>query len=187
MRGAVAKFNPVPDPRRPADEPIRPFPGSVADWAAGNASVARLCPVPLFLHKYPEVAMDLSVDSSKVTHGADAASDSCRLFPDTLHHHLHRLCIKITPITSLDMAILRCCTHCIECTFLPMYMCVGILLDCYWAAFKECPKKSYSHLATVLYPIIMKKIHWYIYIHVHSFSVYWDVQNFTFIITQMIP
>lgn len=91
VRGSVAKFNPVPDPRRPAEEPIRPFPGSVADWAAGNASLARLCPVPLFLHKYPEVAMDLSMDSSKVTHGADTASDSCRF---ALHHHLHRIYIE---------------------------------------------------------------------------------------------
>jgi ADP-ribosylglycohydrolase len=84
VRGAVSKFNPVPDRRRPAEEPIRPFPGSVADWAAGNGSLTRLCPVPLFLHKYPEVAMDLSVDSSKITHGGVAASDSCRYFAGLL-------------------------------------------------------------------------------------------------------
>ena len=85
----MSKFNPVPDRRRPAEEPIRPFPGSVADWAAGNGSLTRLCPVPLFLHKYPEVAMDLSVDSSKITHGGVAASDSCRSL-------FHTLCIRST-------------------------------------------------------------------------------------------
>lgn len=77
VRSAVIRFSPNPDRRR-TDEPPRPFPGSVADWAAGNGSLMRLCPVPLFFHKYPEVALDRSMDSSKVTHGADAATDSCR-------------------------------------------------------------------------------------------------------------
>lgn len=79
VRGAVAKFNPVPDDRRRmSDEPIRPFPGSVADWAAGNGCVVRVCPVPLFFHQYPAVALDRSVDSVKVTHGSEIAKDAVR-------------------------------------------------------------------------------------------------------------
>ena len=79
VRGALAKFNPIPDDRRRmSDEPIRPFPGSVADWAAGNGCVVRICPIPLFFHKYPAVAVDRSVDSVLVTHGSDIAKDTCR-------------------------------------------------------------------------------------------------------------
>ena len=79
VRGAIAKFNPVPDDRRRmSDEPIRPFPGSVADWAAGNGCVVRVCPVTMFFHKYPEVALDKSVDSVKVTHGSEIAKDAVR-------------------------------------------------------------------------------------------------------------
>jgi ADP-ribosylglycohydrolase len=85
VRGAVAKFNPVPDDRRRmSDEPIRPFPGSVADWAAGNGCLVRICPIPLFFHKYPAVAMDRSVDSAMVTHGSEIAKDACRYFAGLL-------------------------------------------------------------------------------------------------------
>ena len=78
VRGALAKFNPVPDQRRGPEEPIRPFPGSVADWAAGNGCLMRNCPIPLFFHKYPAVALDKSVDSCMITHGSGIAKDSCR-------------------------------------------------------------------------------------------------------------
>ena len=61
-----------------SDEPIRPFPGSVADWAAGNGCLVRLCPVALFFQKFPAVAVDRSVDSVKVTHGSQIAMDTCR-------------------------------------------------------------------------------------------------------------
>jgi ADP-ribosyl-[dinitrogen reductase] hydrolase len=85
VRGAIAKFNPVPDDRRRmADEPIRPFPGSVADWAAGNGCVVRVCPIVMFFHKYPEVALDRSVDSVKVTHGSEIAKDAVRYFTGLL-------------------------------------------------------------------------------------------------------
>ena len=55
-----------------------PYPGSTADSAAGNGSLMRLCPVPLLYHRHPLVAMELSKDSSRVTHGAKAALDACR-------------------------------------------------------------------------------------------------------------
>ena len=55
-----------------------PYQGSTADSAAGNGSLMRLCPVPLLYHTQPIVAMELSKDSSRVTHGAKAALDACR-------------------------------------------------------------------------------------------------------------
>ena len=54
------------------------YPGSTAEGAAGNGSLMRLCPVPLAYHTHPEVAMELSKDSSRTTHGAQAALDACR-------------------------------------------------------------------------------------------------------------
>ena len=55
-----------------------PFCGSTADGAAGNGSLMRLCPIPLTFYRYPQVAMEMAKESSRVTHGAQAALDACR-------------------------------------------------------------------------------------------------------------
>ena len=55
-----------------------PYPSSTATGSAGNGSLMRLCPVPLLYHRLPCVAMQLSKDSSRTTHGAKAALDACR-------------------------------------------------------------------------------------------------------------
>lgn len=55
-----------------------PYSSSTAEMAAGNGSLMRLCPVPLLYHKHPLVAMELSKESSRVTHGPKAALDACK-------------------------------------------------------------------------------------------------------------
>ncbi len=57
-----------------------PFPGSTSEGAAGNGSLMRLTPVPLAFHKHPEVAIKMSKESSRTTHGAKAALDACRYY-----------------------------------------------------------------------------------------------------------
>ena len=103
VRGAIAKFNPVPDRIRQGDEPMRPFPGSVADWAAGNGCLVRISPITLFLHKYPAVAIDRCVDSSKVTHGSQIARDACRSVYSPLYPSLLSLLSSLPPLFSINL------------------------------------------------------------------------------------
>ncbi|TXK76730.1 ADP-ribosylglycohydrolase family protein [Paenibacillus sp. N3.4] len=55
------------------------FCGSVHPSAAGNGSIMRLAPVPLFFMDYPHLAIDYAVQSSKITHSAAECLDACRL------------------------------------------------------------------------------------------------------------
>lgn len=57
-----------------------PFPGSTALSAAGNGSLMRLCPVPILYRSHPVVALALSGESSRTTHGPQAALDACRYY-----------------------------------------------------------------------------------------------------------
>lgn len=57
-----------------------PFSGSTDPWSAGNGSLMRLAPVPLFFSKTPELAATLSGKSSMTTHGATEAVDACRFY-----------------------------------------------------------------------------------------------------------
>lgn len=56
----------------------KPYAGSTDPMAAGNGSLMRLAPVPLFYANDPELAVDMAADSSRTTHGADEAVDACR-------------------------------------------------------------------------------------------------------------
>jgi ADP-ribosyl-[dinitrogen reductase] hydrolase len=47
--------------------------------SAGNGSMMRLAPVPLFFAADPERAIEASAESSRTTHGAAVAIDACRL------------------------------------------------------------------------------------------------------------
>ena len=49
-------------------------------WAAGNGSLMRLAPVPLYFAPDPEEAIRLSGESSRTTHGTEACVDACRYF-----------------------------------------------------------------------------------------------------------
>jgi ADP-ribosylglycohydrolase len=65
---ALAKFERTSDPCS----------GSTAEDRAGNGSIMRLAPVPLFFANDPEVAIARCADSSRTTHGATEAVDACR-------------------------------------------------------------------------------------------------------------
>jgi ADP-ribosylglycohydrolase len=56
----------------------QPFCGSTVSTAAGNGSIMRLAPVPLFFAREPNTAIDRSADSSRTTHGAATCVDACR-------------------------------------------------------------------------------------------------------------
>ena len=61
-----------------------PFAGSTHPRSAGNGSLMRLAPVVLFYHPNTEKAVHFSGESSRTTHGATEAIDSCRLFAQIL-------------------------------------------------------------------------------------------------------
>ncbi|MBE9229534.1 ADP-ribosylglycohydrolase family protein [Phormidium sp. LEGE 05292] len=55
-----------------------PYCSSTDPHSAGNGSIMRLAPVPLFFAQNPEQAMEMSGNSSRTTHGAATAVDACR-------------------------------------------------------------------------------------------------------------
>jgi len=57
-----------------------PYPGPTDPHSAGNGSLMRLAPISLFYASDPVVAIHLSGESSRTTHGARAAVDACRYF-----------------------------------------------------------------------------------------------------------
>ena len=56
----------------------QPYCGSTSPSNAGNGSIMRLAPVPLFFVANPEEAIERSGDSSRTTHGARTCVDACR-------------------------------------------------------------------------------------------------------------
>src|SRR5215217_7655293 len=54
--------------------------GPTASNRAGNGSIMRLAPVPLFFADNPQEAIERSAESSRTTHGAREAVDGCRYF-----------------------------------------------------------------------------------------------------------
>ena len=61
------------------DGRANPFAGSTDPQTAGNGSLMRLAPVPLFFSaRGPEKAIEEAGQSSRTTHGAAAAVDACR-------------------------------------------------------------------------------------------------------------
>jgi ADP-ribosylglycohydrolase len=54
------------------------FSGSTDPHSAGNGSIMRLAPVPLFFASNPEQAIAMSAESSRTTHGTETAVDACR-------------------------------------------------------------------------------------------------------------
>ena len=55
-----------------------PYAGSADPRTAGNGSIMRLAPVPLWFAARPEEAIGRCADSSRTTHGAATAVDACR-------------------------------------------------------------------------------------------------------------
>jgi ADP-ribosylglycohydrolase len=56
----------------------RAYGGPTSPYSAGNGSLMRLAPVPLFFARLPRKAIERAGDSSRTTHGAVEAIDACR-------------------------------------------------------------------------------------------------------------
>ncbi len=56
----------------------QPYCGSSDPMTAGNGSIMRLAPVPLFYTRKPQEAIEKAGESSRTTHGAATAVDACR-------------------------------------------------------------------------------------------------------------
>jgi ADP-ribosyl-[dinitrogen reductase] hydrolase len=57
-----------------------PFSGSDDPHSAGNGSIMRLAPVPMFFAHDPQAAVAYAVESSRITHAAQECLDACRFF-----------------------------------------------------------------------------------------------------------
>jgi ADP-ribosylglycohydrolase len=56
-----------------------PYAGPTDPRKAGNGSLMRLAPVPMFYFKSPQEALERAGESSRTTHGAQTAVDACLL------------------------------------------------------------------------------------------------------------
>jgi ADP-ribosyl-[dinitrogen reductase] hydrolase len=70
IAGSLLRFNITGDP----------FSGSVSPRSAGNGSIMRLAPIPIFYVEELSLVARYSAESSRTTHGAKEAIDGCRLF-----------------------------------------------------------------------------------------------------------
>ncbi len=70
VRSALVHFEKTGAPYCEVDDP----------YAAGNGSIMRLAPVPMFYARDPKEAINRSVESSRTTHGAGTCGDACRYF-----------------------------------------------------------------------------------------------------------
>ena len=61
-----------------------PYAGATDPDSAGNGSLMRLAPVPMYFIGNAGDAIDRSVDSSRTTHGVEEAVDACRYFSGLL-------------------------------------------------------------------------------------------------------
>ncbi|MBD1806758.1 ADP-ribosylglycohydrolase family protein [Microcoleus sp. FACHB-SPT15] len=66
------------DGLRQFEKTQEPYCGSTDPRSAGNGSIMRLAPVPLFYAKKPLEAIEKSAESSRTTHQATVAVDACR-------------------------------------------------------------------------------------------------------------
>lgn len=68
-----------------------PYSGSTNPQSAGNGSIMRLAPIPLYYATLPFNAIVMSGESSRTTHGARTAVDACRYFGALLVGAVHSL------------------------------------------------------------------------------------------------
>jgi ADP-ribosyl-[dinitrogen reductase] hydrolase len=61
-----------------------PFSGSTDPNSAGNGSIMRLAPIPMYYFPNRELILQYSAENSKTTHGALECEDACRLLGDIL-------------------------------------------------------------------------------------------------------
>ena len=65
------------DALRRFEQTGEPYSGSTHPYSAGNGSLMRLAPVPMFFHQDFDEAVRYAQNSSMTTHGAQAAVDAC--------------------------------------------------------------------------------------------------------------
>lgn len=65
-----------------------PFSGPTDAYSAGNGSLMRLAPVPLFFFPDKDAMIFYAGESSRTTHGAQECIDGCRLFASILFNAL---------------------------------------------------------------------------------------------------
>ena len=70
VRSALHRFEQTADP----------YSGSTDPYSAGNGSIMRLAPIPMFYGADAQQAIEQSGDSSRTTHGAATAVAACRYF-----------------------------------------------------------------------------------------------------------
>jgi ADP-ribosyl-[dinitrogen reductase] hydrolase len=70
IRSALIHFEKTGAPFCEVDDP----------YAAGNGSIMRLAPVPMFYYANPKEALSRSEESSRTTHGARVCGEACRYF-----------------------------------------------------------------------------------------------------------
>ena len=76
--------NTVSDALRRFERTGESYSGSTDPMSAGNGSLMRLAPVPMFFAGDARLAIQCSADSSRTTHGALEAVDACRYFAGLL-------------------------------------------------------------------------------------------------------
>ena len=65
-----------------------PYSGPTREHSAGNGSIMRLAPVPMFFHFSITDTVYYSGESSRTTHGAVECVEACQLFGTMLHYAL---------------------------------------------------------------------------------------------------
>jgi ADP-ribosyl-[dinitrogen reductase] hydrolase len=65
-----------------------PFAGDSESWSAGNGSIMRLAPIPMFYFPDLDQTTHYAAESSRTTHGAAECQDACRLLARLLHRTL---------------------------------------------------------------------------------------------------
>jgi len=65
-----------------------PFSGATDPYSAGNGSIMRLAPIPLFFYPDQDKIWRYAAESSRTTHGALEGLDACRLLGDMLFRAL---------------------------------------------------------------------------------------------------
>lgn len=69
---------------RTYEETGEPFSGPTDSYTAGNGSIMRLAPVPMFYFPNREQAVHYAGESSRTTHGTEACVEACRLLAAVL-------------------------------------------------------------------------------------------------------
>ena len=62
----------------------KPFSGSTSPNAAGNGSLMRLAPIPIFCFPELQKILHFAAESSRTTHGAPECLEACQLFSEIL-------------------------------------------------------------------------------------------------------